>query len=157
MNYEISEEDRQFIVLSLALTSLLRPGFNYAALEIAKKFGAEKMFADFKRYNCETVQPQASRLDLVTKLTWIAATDFEGFRARVPFRTAGELGAYDVQIVKRPHYCDRGDWMIYVVAEGLTSFDACDCFPRMFFGTEEAVKAQMELWASRRQDIRDAR
>lgn len=59
-------------------------------------------------------------------------------------------GTYTIFIIKRPVYCDRGDWLINV--QGYNSdLDYCDGFPRYFFGTEEQVKQQMETWLLRRQ------
>lgn len=61
----------------------------------------------------------------------------------------GKPGWYDIIIQKRPPYCDRGDWMIYL--DGDNDIDGSDGFPRYFFGTEEEVKQQMETWLNRRQ------
>jgi len=60
----------------------------------------------------------------------------------------GKPGNYDIIIQRRPSYCDRGDWMIYV--DGHNDIDSSDGFPRYFFGTEEDVKRQMETWLQRR-------
>ena len=59
MTTELDESDRQMIILSLALCSLLRPGWNYAAGEIAKKLGDLdlKMYEDFRKYNSDVVKP----------------------------------------------------------------------------------------------------
>jgi hypothetical protein len=62
-------------------------------------------------------------------------------------------GNYWIIIAKRPHYCDRGDWIIYV--EGRHDLDAADGFPRYFFGTEGEVKKQMEIWLCRRKAFQD--
>jgi len=64
-----------------------------------------------------------------------------------------EAGRYHIVIQKRPSYCDRGDWIIYV--HGL-DIDGADGFPRYFFGTEDQVKAQMETWLQRRAAFRKA-
>jgi hypothetical protein len=60
----------------------------------------------------------------------------------------GGEGTYEIHIGKRPHYCDRGDWIIWV--EGNNDLDGADGFPRYFFGSEEQAKQQMETWLSRR-------
>lgn len=65
-------------------------------------------------------------------------------------------GFYEIIIQRRPHYCDRGDWQIYLESHGKTSIDGADGFPRYFFGTEEEVKRQMETWVSRRAECREA-
>lgn len=52
---EISEEDRQMILLSLALCSLLHPGFHYATGEIAEKYGGRQMFEEFRACNQDRV------------------------------------------------------------------------------------------------------
>jgi hypothetical protein len=58
MPYKIQEEDRQMIVLSLALCSLLRPGFLDATRRISEIFQAEEMFDNFREYNTDSVKPQ---------------------------------------------------------------------------------------------------
>lgn len=94
------------------------------------------------------------------KLEWTEQVGIGGFHAVVPYKSAGLPGIYEVVIERRPHYCDRGDWLIHVIpmGPGLTacSFDACDGFPRMFFGDGDAAKAQVETWADRRKDIQAA-
>jgi len=54
----LAEEDRQFVLLSLALCSLLRPGFHFAAGNIAQKFFGREMFEQFREYNRDTVNPE---------------------------------------------------------------------------------------------------
>ena len=51
------EADRQFILLSLALCALLRPGFDYAAGKIAQKLNGRAMFEAFKKANRDIVHP----------------------------------------------------------------------------------------------------
>jgi hypothetical protein len=74
MNFDVEEADRQMLCLSLALCSLLRPGFEYACGEIAEKLQGRAMFADFRHFNMHSVKrqdiasgtlgnPQASRMD----------------------------------------------------------------------------------------------
>lgn len=60
----------------------------------------------------------------------------------------GMDGEYKISIARRPSYCDRGDWLIYV--DGHNDLDYCDGFPRYFFGDKEAVKQQMETWINKR-------
>lgn len=58
MIVDIDEGDRQFLLLSLALCTLLRPGFHYAAGEIAAKLEGRAMFEDFRRLNEDVVDVQ---------------------------------------------------------------------------------------------------
>jgi len=51
MTFEICEEDRQLLLLGLAVLAIQRPGFKYACGEVAKKYHGEQMFEDFIRYN----------------------------------------------------------------------------------------------------------
>lgn len=62
------------------------------------------------------------------------------------------LGQYIIHVSRRPDYCDRGDWLIWV--EGHNDLDGADGFPRYFFGSEVEVKLQMETWLSRRMSYR---
>ena len=57
--YDLDDSDRQMLVLGLALTSLLRPGWKYVTGEIAKKLGDQhlKLFDAFRFYNSQ-VQSQ---------------------------------------------------------------------------------------------------
>jgi hypothetical protein len=48
MTIEITEEERQLILLALASLEKERPGFDYALTEIAKKMG-ESMYQEFKK------------------------------------------------------------------------------------------------------------
>lgn len=68
MTIEIEEEDRQMLLLALALTRRLRPGWDYATRLVAVKLKGEKMFDDFWVFN-ENVPPQPSRLDRGTPPT----------------------------------------------------------------------------------------
>lgn len=54
----ISEEERQMLILALALLSLARPGWDYAANEVALKFdnndnGRAMMYDDMRRLNAD--------------------------------------------------------------------------------------------------------
>lgn len=75
---------------------------------------------------------------------------FGEITANIPIKIHGgiEDGNYDIHIIRRPHYCDRGDWNILV--DGHNDLDYSDGFPRYFFGTEEEVKKQMETWLNKR-------
>lgn len=55
---DIEESERQMIILSLALCSLLRPGFLSFTRDIAVKFhgGNPEMFEHFRQFN-ENVKP----------------------------------------------------------------------------------------------------
>lgn len=61
-SFVITEEDRQLIILSLALCSLLRPGFEYACREAASNLhgGSPDMFDQLRSFNPD-VKPQRSR------------------------------------------------------------------------------------------------
>lgn len=59
---------------------------------------------------------------------------------------------YHIHCVARPPYCDRGDWLILM--EGRNDVDGSDGFPRYFFGSEGAVKKQMETWLNKREAYR---
>ena len=58
-------------------------------------------------------------------------------------------GNYEIHCVKRPSYCDRGDWNILVF--GKNDLDDQDGFPRYFCGSEEEVQTQMERWLLKRE------
>ncbi len=49
--YTIDSGDWQMIVLALALTSKLRPGWELATRLVADKLQAEKLFEQFRMYN----------------------------------------------------------------------------------------------------------
>jgi hypothetical protein len=54
MAYEkIGKADRDFLLLSLALCSLARPGFHYAAGEIAEKLRGRAEFERFRELNAD--------------------------------------------------------------------------------------------------------
>jgi hypothetical protein len=73
----------------------------------------------------------------------------------VPIKTQAGDGRYAIDIIRRPAFCDRGDWLIRV--SGFSSdLDGDDGFPRYFFGTADEAKAQMETWLDRREAYRAA-
>lgn len=76
--------------------------------------------------------------------------EYNSLRLRVAIKTHAEQpdAFYDIIIARRPWYCDRGDWQIFV--DGRNDLDGADGFPRYFFGSEAEVKAQMETWLNRR-------
>lgn len=51
MTIEINEEERQLILLALALMALARPGFEHLAADIARKLSGWEMFNSFKAAN----------------------------------------------------------------------------------------------------------
>ena len=56
---KLREEDRQMVLLSLALCSLKNPGFDYSVGLIADQLNGREMFESFKRLNRDAV-PRAS-------------------------------------------------------------------------------------------------
>ena len=73
----------------------------------------------------------------------------------VPIKTQAGNGRYAIDIIRRPVFCDRGDWLIQV--SGFNGdLDGQDGFPRYFFGTADEAKAQMETWLNRREAYRAA-
>jgi hypothetical protein len=58
MTIDISEDERQFLLLALALTVLLRPGFNLPAEALADKLEGLRMYEKFMHYNADVVKPQ---------------------------------------------------------------------------------------------------
>lgn len=59
-------------------------------------------------------------------------TDY-GTELIVPCKThfPDDKSSYEIRIAKRPHYCDRGDWMIYV--DGWNDLDGADGVPSLLF------------------------
>ncbi len=57
MMLDLEESDLQMILLALALTARLRPGFDHYCGEIAEKFSRREMYDAFKLAN-ENVSPQ---------------------------------------------------------------------------------------------------
>jgi hypothetical protein len=85
-------------------------------------------------------------------MNWIVTK--YGFKLDVPIITypAQAPASYKIMIERRPVYCDRGDWLIWM--EGRNDIDGTDGFPRYFIGSEGDVKQQMEMWLSRREAYR---
>lgn len=82
-------------------------------------------------------------------MKWITTNN--GYHAVVPILTHERQpdAHYEIIIERRPSYCDRGDWLIYM--DGHNDIDAADGFPRFFIGSDEEVKNQMERWLMRRE------
>jgi hypothetical protein len=85
---------------------------------------------------------------IATDTKWIKTP--YGYMAIIPIITYKEQpnATYEIYVERRPHYCDRGDWIIYM--DGRNDIDAADGFPRYFIGSDDEVKRQMEKWLSRR-------
>jgi hypothetical protein len=73
----------------------------------------------------------------------------------VPIKTQAGDGRYAIDILRRPAYCNRGDWLIRVSGYN-SNLDGQDGFPRYFFGSADEATAQMETWLDRRAAYRAA-
>jgi hypothetical protein len=75
----------------------------------------------------------------------------DAIRATVPGLTwdGVTIGQYVFRAVARPHYCDRGAWLVHLETSGALDFDECDGFPRFFFRLEN-LKDEMQAWANKR-------
>jgi hypothetical protein len=73
----------------------------------------------------------------------------------VPIKTQAGDGRYAIDILRRPVFCNRGDWLIRVSGYN-SDLDSQDGFPRYFFGSADEAKAQMETWLNRREAYRAA-
>ena len=64
MNVDLDEGQRQLVLLALALMSRLRPGFKFAASQVAALLGTDgpAMFEQLWGYN-DNVSPQPSAFD----------------------------------------------------------------------------------------------
>jgi hypothetical protein len=82
-------------------------------------------------------------------MKWIEVNG--GYHAVVPIVTyeAQPNAHYEIIAQRRPAYCDRGDWLIYM--DGVNDIDSSDGFPRYFIGSDEEMKDQMEKWLMRRE------
>lgn len=51
----------------------------------------------------------------------------------------------------RPHYCDRGNWLVHIEAAGTLArdLDAPDLWPRYYFDLDRA-KLEVEAWLKKR-------
>ncbi len=62
-----------------------------------------------------------------------------------------------VDLYARPTYCDRGQWIAYVVptvgSELARGLDGADGFPRYYFDLERA-KGEIEAWIKARRECR---
>jgi hypothetical protein len=73
----------------------------------------------------------------------------------VPIKTQAGDGRYAIDIIRRPVFCNHGDWLIRVSGYN-SDLNGQDSFPRYFFGTADEAKAQMEAWLNRREAYRAA-
>jgi hypothetical protein len=87
-------------------------------------------------------------------VNWIR-NGYAGWQMTVRTLTPKGHGTYSIYLVRRPSYCDRGDWLIQV-SHVNADLDEQDGFPRYFFGSVDEAKAQMETWLLRREAYRAA-
>lgn len=57
----------------------------------------------------------------------------------------------EIYLERRPHYCDRGNWIAKIEATGnlLRGMDRADGWPRYYFDLERA-KQECEAWLVKR-------
>lgn len=79
----------------------------------------------------------------------------KGWSAEVPATEAGKVGFFTICIAPRPHYCDRGQFLVHIFAHGVLDLDGQESFPRYYFELETA-KREMELWVNKRQACLEA-
>lgn len=76
---------------------------------------------------------------------WVATVKGLG-----PTGTEGEL---IFTATPRPHYCNRGRWLVFVVDQGLLDVDGADGFPRYYFKLE-TMRSEIETFANARAPIK---
>ena len=59
---------------------------------------------------------------------------------------------WSLSIVERPHYCDRGRFIVYVEAP---TIDGADGFPRYYFDWDRML-AELEAWIAGREELKHA-
>lgn len=60
----------------------------------------------------------------------------------------------EITIERRPHYCDRGNFIAKVHPRGMfaTSFDGQDGWPRYYFDWDRMI-AEIEAWLVKRRQL----
>lgn len=140
--FTVEEGQRQMILQALAMMAVDRPGWDYAANEIAKLMDN---VVDDKAQTYYMLKKYAD-LDMPIKLDWQPAEG--GLIARVPAEDYQGKGFVAIYALKRPSYCDRGKWHVLVEPEGdIAGLDDQEGFPRYFFEIEHLQK-EMQIWAN---------
>lgn len=62
--FEIEEEERQMVLLAIAILAIVRPGFAWALGEVAEKLQGRPMFEAFKQFNEDQYKPRVVVTDL---------------------------------------------------------------------------------------------
>jgi hypothetical protein len=58
MIFDLGESDRLFVLLSMAVLSLLRPGLEPQLRRAAKNLGGEELFDTYRLANVDVVKPE---------------------------------------------------------------------------------------------------
>jgi hypothetical protein len=92
----------------------------------------------------------------MNEVKWVKIDqNYEGYIGTIGINDT--RGVYTFHLVKRPHYCDRGDWLLMIEYKGdklASTLDEQDGFPRYFFGSDDEAKEQMQRWANKRQECK---
>lgn len=86
---------------------------------------------------------------------WTYARTAEGFDLIVRgwrWREGAQPSDFSIHFVRRPHYCDRGRWLVYNEAPSL---DYSDGWPRYYFNLDVAV-SEVCAWLKARHELKSA-
>lgn len=89
------------------------------------------------------------------KLEWKLEPQYKTWEAEVPAKDGCGEGKYKFSLIPRPHYCDRGRWLLIVSWEGIFGLDDQEGFPRYFFSLQRAQE-EVQDWVDFRQEVKDA-
>lgn len=95
-------------------------------------------------------------------LVWSFNEEFGSWEADTPVKTFEGFKTWRIHAYPRPHYCDRGKWLVMVstVINGISDYssplDDQEGFPRYFFELDN-IKSEMQAWANERQEVRAAK
>lgn len=93
------------------------------------------------------------RMGSMIKLNWEFKQEYGTWETSVLAQDHNGRGCYQISLIPRPHYCDRGRWYCLVQAIGIQDLDDQEGFGRYYFRLENA-KQEMELWINARDECR---
>lgn len=93
--------------------------------------------------------------ELPIKLEWNWIEADQTYTARVPARDANGDGFVIIYAIKRPIYCDSGQWHVLVETEGVFELDGQEGFPRYYFKLNN-LQEEMLHWVNARRMCKKA-
>lgn len=91
----------------------------------------------------------------MVKLNWTFDNEYKTWETSVKAKDYLGEGYYKITLQPRPHYCDRGRWLLVITSHGVSDLDCQEALSRYYFNIDYA-KGEVESWANARDTVKNA-